>query len=153
MRYLGIDYGAKRVGLALSDEEGMMAFPYKIIKNDLELVDTIHNVCGQEEVGFIVLGESQNFSGQPNKIMEEINEFKNKLNLEVRLPIYLEKEFMTTIHARGLSTQIGRVGKVALSATMRRGGIKQVAADASAAALILQRYLDKKNNKLLNDTF
>ena len=79
MRYLGVDYGSKRVGLAISDEEGMMAFPYKIIQNNQELLDTIHNICGQEEVRGIVLGESQNLSGEPNKIMAEINEFKDKL--------------------------------------------------------------------------
>jgi putative holliday junction resolvase len=139
MRYLGIDYGAKRVGLSLSDEEGKMAFPYKIIKNDLELVDTIHNICGQEEISAIVLGESTDLSGKPNKIMGSIEEFKRNLEGELDLPIYFEKEFMTTIEARG------RAGKeVNNSKKVAKG--KQAAADASAAALILQRYLDRKNN-------
>jgi len=139
MRYLGIDYGAKRVGLSLSDEEGKMAFPYKIIKNDLELVDNVHNICGQEEVSAIVLGESHDLSGLPNKIMGSIEEFKRNLETELDLPIFFEKEFMTTIEARG------RGGKEENNAK-KVEKIKQVAADASAAALILQRYLDKKNN-------
>ncbi len=140
MRYLGIDYGSKRVGLALSDEGGVMAFPYKIISNNMELSDTIHNICGVEEVSAIVLGESIDLSGKPNKIMGSIEEFKRNLEAELDLPIYFEKEFMTTIEARG------RVGKVALSATRRRGGKeKKAPADASAAALILARFLDRKN--------
>jgi putative Holliday junction resolvase len=140
MRYLGIDYGSKRVGLALSDEEGKMAFPYKIIKNDLELVDSIHNICGKEEVSAIVLGESTDLSGKPNKVMGCIEEFKRNLETEMDLPVYFEKEFMTTVEARG------RGGKEVNNAK-KVGKGKQAAADASAAALILARYLDRKNNK------
>jgi putative Holliday junction resolvase len=140
MRYLGIDYGEKRVGLSLSDEEGKMAFPYKIIKNDLELVDNIHNICGKEEVSAIVLGESTDLSGKPNKVMGCIEEFKRNLETEMDLPVYFEKEFMTTVEARG------RGGKEVNNAKKVVRG-KQAAADASAAALILARYLDRKNNK------
>ena len=138
MRYLGIDYGSKRVGLAISDEEGMMAFPYKIVQNNQELLDTIHNICGQEEVGGIVIGESFNNAREPNEIMKDIKIFAEKLNSEVGLPIYMEKEFMTTIEARG------REGKEVNNAKKIKKG-EQAAADASAAALILQRFLDRKN--------
>jgi putative Holliday junction resolvase len=140
MRHLGIDYGSKRVGVAISDEEGIFAFPYKIIRNDMELVDTIHNICGTEEIGAIVLGESHDLSGKPNKIMGSIEEFKRNIEAELELPVYFQKEFMTTIEARG------REGKEMNNAKKVVKG-KQVGADASAAALILQRYLDKKNNK------
>ncbi|HLP86416.1 MAG TPA: Holliday junction resolvase RuvX [Candidatus Paceibacterota bacterium] len=139
MRYLGIDYGSKRVGLSLSDEGGKMAFPYKIIPNDLTLVDTIHNICGQEEVSAIVLGESHDLSGQPNKIMGSIEEFKRNLEGELDLPIYFEKEFMTTVEARG------RAGKEINNDRKIKKGVEK-RADASAAALILARYLDRKNN-------
>lgn len=139
MRYLGIDYGSKRVGLSLSDEEGKMAFPYKIILNNTELVDSIHNICGKEEISAIVLGESHDLSDQPNKIMKSINEFKKNLEAELDLPIYFEKEFMTTVEARG------RMGKEINNAKKTKKD-EQKKADASASALILQRYLDRKNN-------
>lgn len=139
MKHLGIDYGSKRVGLAISDEDGSFAFPYKIIANNMELVDAIHNICGTEEIGAIVLGESHDLSGQPNKIMGSIEEFKRNIEAELDLPVYFQKEFMTTTEARG------RGGKEVNNAK-KVGKIKQAAADASAAALILQRYLDKKNN-------
>lgn len=138
MRYLGIDYGSKRVGLALSDESGLMAFPYKIISNNTELVDSIHNICGVEEVSAIVLGESTDLSGKPNKIMGSIEEFKRNLEGELDLPIYFEKEFMTTIEARG------RGGKEINDARKVKKEKKE-SADASAAALILARFLDRKN--------
>lgn len=139
MRHLGIDYGSKRVGLAISDENGVMAFPYKIIPNNMELVDTIHNICGTEEISAIVLGESHDLSGKPNKIMGSIEEFKRNIEAELDLPVYFQKEFMTTVEARG------RSGKEVNNAKKVGKGI-QSAADASAAALILGRYLDKKNN-------
>lgn len=138
MRYLGIDYGSKRVGLALSDEGAMMAFPYKIVPNNMELLDTIHNICGVEEVSAIVLGESHDLSGQPNKIMGSIEEFKRNIEAELELPVYFQKEFMTTVEARG------RKGKE-MNNAKKVGKGKQIGADASAAALILQRYLEKKN--------
>lgn len=140
MRYLGIDYGSKRVGLAMSDEDSKMAFPYKIILNNMELLDNVHNICGTEEIGAIVLGESHDLSGQPNKIMGSIEEFKRNLEAELDLPVYFQKEFMTTVEARG------RAGKKVNNAKKIGKGI-QKSVDASAAALILQRFLDKKNNK------
>jgi putative Holliday junction resolvase len=139
MKYLGIDYGSKRVGLSLSDEEGRIAFPYKIIPNDLALVDVIHNICGEEEVSAVVLGESTDLSGKPNKIMGSIEEFKRNLESELDLPIYFEKEFMTTIFARG------NEGKNINNAKKTKKD-EQKNADDSASALILQRYLDRKNN-------
>ena len=139
MRYLGIDYGSKRVGLALSDEGGIMAFPHTILKNDLTLVDSVHNICGEEEVSAIVLGESHDLSGEPNKIMGSIEEFKRNLEAELDLPIYFQAEFMTSIEARG------REGKEMFTARKTKK-VDTGKVDASAAALILQRFLDKKNN-------
>jgi putative holliday junction resolvase len=141
MRHLGIDYGSKRVGLAISDEEGKLAFPYKIIKNDTTLIDTIHNICGEEEVSAIVIGESRDLSGEPNKIMGSIEEFKRNLEGELDLPIDFEKEFMTTIEARG---RAGKESNTARKSASRRSKVTEV--DASAAALILQRFLDRKNH-------
>lgn len=140
MKYLGVDYGAKRIGLSLSGDDGRMAFPYKILNNNLELVDTIHNICGVEEISAIVLGESHDLSGKPNKIMGSIEEFKRNLEGELDLPIYFEKEFMTSVFARGND------GKKENNARKEKK-ITNKKIDDSAAALILQRYLDRKNQK------
>jgi len=140
MRYLGVDYGSKRVGLSLSDEEGSMAFPYKIISNDFSLSDAIHNICGAEGISAIVIGESRDLSGKPNKIMGSIEDLKKTLEIELDMPVYYEKEFMTTIEARG------RAGKEVNNARKVAKG-KEERADASAAALILQRFLDRNNNQ------
>jgi len=139
VRFLGIDYGTKRVGLAISDEMGKLAFPLKILKNDRFLIDLVHSVCGEEEITEIVLGESLDFSGKQNELMKEIDNFKKEI-AKLGLPIHFEKEFLTTIAARG------RGGKEINNAKkLKTKENKKV--DASAAALILQRYLDRRSHK------
>lgn len=138
MRFLGIDYGTKRVGIALSDENGKLAFPFKIIKNNPELLDTVQNICGEQDVSEIILGESLNQKGDENILMEEIKKFRKKLFV-LGLPIHFEKEFMTSILARGGE------GKEKNNARKLKK-TKGEKIDASAAALILQRYLDRRNN-------
>ena len=73
MKYLGIDYGKKRVGLAISDDLGNMAFPKAVLENDPELLKKIKEIILNEKVEAVVMGESKNFKGEPNKIMQEIN--------------------------------------------------------------------------------
>jgi putative Holliday junction resolvase len=126
MKYLGIDYGTKKIGLATSDESGTLAFPAAIIPNSDQAISQIKKLCADEKVGSIVIGESATLEGQPNPIMALISDFKMKLK-ELGLPVESEREFLTTVEARRY--QEGEV-------------------DSSAAALILQRYLDKLKFKL-----
>jgi len=145
MKYLGIDYGQKRIGLSLSDELGSLAFPFKIIINDKQAFDTIHNICGEENVIEVVLGHSIKSDGQDNLIMVEVEKIKQRIEKELELPVHLEKEFMTTIHARDYLEKNDIYGKEKNNA--RQGAKKKIdRADAVAATLILQRYLDRKNN-------
>ena len=58
MRYLGVDYGSKKVGLALSDEQGTMGFPYAVVANTPRLVDELCARIAKENVGAVVIGES-----------------------------------------------------------------------------------------------
>ncbi len=137
---MGIDYGSKRVGIALSDENGRLAFPCEIIKNSPGMIEEISNLCTTKNVTAIVLGESMDLAGKPNKIMGSIETFKRNLELAVSLPVEFLKEFMTTIAARGFA------GKESMNARQVKKEHGE-SVDASAAALILQRYLDKKNQK------
>lgn len=125
MRYLGIDFGSKRVGLALSDEGGKFALPHSVLPNNHKLVANIVTLCKKDEVKGIILGESVDDKGENNKIMEMIIPFKKELEGTTRLPVIYEKEYMSSQHAEFFQ------GKHELL-------------DASAAALILQRYLDKR---------
>ena len=129
MRYLGIDYGHRKVGLAISDEMGSFAFPYQVIENKgfLDLAAQIEKICDNEGVGAIVLGESVNLSGRANEIQEDILKFKEKLEIETSREVILEKEIFTTQEARRIIDE-EQVDKQT---------------DARAAALILRSYLDK----------
>jgi putative holliday junction resolvase len=129
MRYLGIDYGNRKVGLAISDEAGSFAFPYQVIKNEGidKLVGQIEKICDNEGVGAIVLGESVDLSGQANEIQKDVLIFKEKLEKETGREIILEKELFTTQEARRGIDEAGADPET----------------DARAAALILKSYLEK----------
>lgn len=126
VKTIGIDYGTKKVGIALSDENGRIAFPYGVIPNT-GLFDAIKTLCEKEHIGAIVVGESRDFEGKHNPVMKKILPFKKKLEDALSLPVVLEPEFLTSKQARNIQED-------------------SITTDASAAALILQSYLDKKQN-------
>ena len=130
-RLLGIDLGRKRVGIAISDEEQKIAFPKAVYPNDKKLIERIAEYCEENSVAGIVLGESKNFKGENNPIMKNILNFKEKLEKATSLPIFMEPEFMTSVEAEKMRAE---------------EDIREEMIDASAAAVILQSYLDKKRN-------
>jgi putative Holliday junction resolvase len=145
MRFLGIDYGTKRIGLALSDENATLAFPKEIILNDTNTLKNIGKILKDEKVDEIVVGESVDFKGHLNALSARIDVFILDLAKEFNLPIQKQKEFLTSVEAR----KSGK-GKSDLSPSQAHSKFKQIKSgriDASAAALILQRYLDKINIK------
>lgn len=124
MRFLGIDFGIKKIGLAVSDGEGRIAFPFLVLENNKKILDEIEKIIAKEKIEKIVLGESKNFEGKPNKIMVEIEKFKKSLEEQIKVLVVLEPEFMTSQQAELIQ------GKNKMH-------------DASAAAIILQTYLDR----------
>mgnify|MGYP001615385071 CR=1 FL=1 len=124
MKYLGIDYGDKRVGIAVSDEEGKLAFPYKVIGNSDKLVREILEILDKEKAETVVVGESLDFAGKPNEVMKNIKVFVEKLKAENKTKVVYEPEFLTSVQAERIT------GKNDMH-------------DASAAAIILQSFLDK----------
>lgn len=127
MKYLAIDYGTKRVGIATSDDEGGMAFPLRVIANDSgskKLVAAIAAICRLERIGTIIVGESHDLTGKPNPLMREITPFAEALKKETGVPL----EFMTEVFS---SQEAARITG------------ENSANDASAAAIVLQSYLDR----------
>ncbi len=143
MRFLGVDYGTKRLGLAVSDEGGVLAFPKKILQNDSALFEKLAAILHEEKIKSIVIGESTDFSGKPNVLASKIEIFIADLKKRFNLPVYKQKEFLTSVEARKTFD-----GKKKASVSQKHSKVKKVKSkriDASAAALILQRYLDKRN--------
>lgn len=123
MRILGIDYGTKRVGIAVSDEACKFALPVSVIQNTELLVAEIKKISEQYETKEIVMGESRNFKQEPNTILSDSIKLKTKLEKE-GYTVHFEPEFMTSVQAERFQG-------------------KTVMHDASAAAIILQSYLDR----------
>ena len=126
MRLLGIDYGTKKIGLALSDETGRFAAPLAVVLPSTALAE-ITAICAREGVTRIVIGKSLNYAGAPNAIMPAAEKFAQHLSAETGLPVEFELEVLTTKEAE---RDIGR----------------DELTDARAAALILKSYIDRKQN-------
>ncbi|MCX6716196.1 MAG: RuvX/YqgF family protein [Candidatus Taylorbacteria bacterium] len=126
MRYLGIDYGSKRVGVAVSDESAKFALPLAVIANTENLLLEVERLAKENDTRKIVIGESRKYDMSANKILPEIMDFKDRLDKR-GYKTYLELEFMTSEQAERLQ---GKHDKI----------------DASAAALILQSFLDKQSS-------
>lgn len=123
---MGIDYGEKRIGLALSDEGKNFAFPHSVIANNRNTIREIKKICEENKVDKIILGQSLDYKGQPNLVMARIEMFKKTLEKEIGLPVVYQTEILTTQEAERIQ------GKTAKT-------------DASAAALILRSFIEKKN--------
>ncbi|MDD3531199.1 MAG: Holliday junction resolvase RuvX [Candidatus Pacebacteria bacterium] len=133
MRYLGVDYGSSKVGLALSDEGGAMGFPHAILPNTPRLVDELCALIAKEDVGAVVIGESRNLAGGENPIAKDARALGDALTARSGAPVFYESEVFTTAEARRAP------GKEMKS----RAPKVRAQVDASAAALILTSYLSR----------
>lgn len=121
---MGIDYGKKRVGVALSDDAGLMAFPHKVLENNNDLLSTLCDLISEKGVNEIVIGYSLDREGKPNEIQARIEELITDLTLQTGLPVHLEPEQYSTQEA------------------IRFQG-RNANTDASAAAIILNSYITR----------
>jgi len=130
MKFLGIDYGSKRIGVAASDEGAGFAMPLCVLEQSDHLVADVIDIAKGQGTKEIVMGESKNFKGEPNTIYPESMKFKKELEAAGYI-VHLEPEFMTSMNAERVNKELGG---------------KSEFIDASAAALILQSFLDKTHN-------
>lgn len=126
MRYLGIDYGRKRVGIARSDPGGKIAFPVKTIEGyeRAKLITEIAGVVRADGVGAIVVGLPQVPPGGDPSLVPEVRAFAKELGARCGVPVAFADERFTS--------------KIAEFSSPRDS-------DAAAAALILQGFLDLEN--------
>ncbi len=95
MRYMGIDYGTKKVGTALSDDSGAMGFPYKVFGNDARLLDTLISIVSTERIKVIVIGESRNYAGNDNPVALQARGLGDVLGQATGIPVVYEPEMLT----------------------------------------------------------
>ena len=138
MKYIGIDYGSKRIGVAVSDESAFMAFPVGTIDASPKALQEVLDIMKENGAHVAVVGESRDLAGKPNPIMKEIEAFAEALQA-AQVAVEFEPEFMTSQLA---ARQFGRQS-VSRPQTRTRDAKDAEHHDASAAAIILQGYLDR----------
>ena len=136
MRSLGLDIGDKRIGVALSDPEGILASPFTIIsRRDEKLdVEAIIALINQHQVKRIIVGLPRSMDGSIGKQAEKVKAFVQRLCSQVDVPIEFRDERLTTVSAERLMRTTN---------SLKTG--RKARYDAIAAALILQGYLDEEH--------
>ncbi len=137
MRYLGVDYGSSKIGLALSDDQGTMGFPHSIVPNTPRLFDDLCALIAKENIGAVVIGESRNLAGGENLIAKDARALGETITARAGVPVCYESEVFTSAEARRAP---GKEGK-------SRAPKRHAAVDASAAALILTSYLSRADHE------
>ncbi len=158
MKYLGIDYGTKKTGIAVSDTLGTIAFPRDVLPTNSVLSKHIADLIKKEDIGGIVIGESKNLQGELNSVDVHVKKFTEDLRRflchkddckdDCNIKIYFEDERFSTKQARNLPNKHVARGPLANKRKMIgvfRGRTSKFA-DAQAAAIILQSFLDKRQN-------
>lgn len=142
-RILGLDIGEKRIGVAVSDPEGILAVPLTVINRDrLEPdLEAIRELVLQHEVKSIVAGLPRSLDGSLGHQAERVQDFLNRLSQYVNTPIETWDERLSTVAAERLMSEAG---------VKRQKQRKNV--DAMAATFILQGYLDRKRARDEDDS-
>ncbi len=130
MKYLGIDYGDKNIGIAISDSKGIMAFPYDVIKNDNEAIQNIMKIVEENNVKTIVIGKPVNLSGKENIATEKAMKMYRELK-EIFENVVLFDERLTTSMAHVIGKKMG------LDNRKRKKKVDKI-----AASIILNDYLN-----------
>lgn len=131
MSYLGIDYGKKRIGVAYSDESNTFAMPHRVVANDDTTTGVLMKIIEERAPTKIIVGRSIDLKGQPNKVQKDIERFVANLTSILagkEIEIAMQDEFLTSAHVEEKNDML----------------------DASAAALILQRYLEREQYQKSN---
>ena len=140
MRALGIDYGERRIGLALSDATGLLASPWKQIPNDANagaaarrLADEVKRLQAQDDgLAAVVIGLPRRLNGEANEQTRRVQALARLLAQEIALPITLQDERLTSHEADEI-----------LAEREHDWRKRKQQVDAMAAAIILQEFLDR----------
>lgn len=134
-RLLGVDYGSKRVGLAISDPEGRFALPLGVVarKDDRGVARRISEIVLREGVAGLVVGEPRRLDGTRGEAAERAARFARRLETATGLPVALVDESLTSVEAER------RLGAAGVDAAPESGRV-----DAVAAQILLQEALDRR---------
>lgn len=149
MRALGVDYGRRRIGLALSDASGTLARPWKTILREGNPSQVAQTIAGEvetlqrqdEPVAVIVLGHPRRLNGEANEQTANVERLADRLRRLVDVPLVLQDERLSSHEAEAL-----------LARSEKDWRRRRAQLDAMAAAVILQDYLDANHARAPEDT-
>lgn len=133
MRYLAIDHGQKRTGLALCDADETMAFPLVVVDNSNVLLRKLKEVVDEYRIQAIVMGLPFNMDGTEGPRAQEVKRFARQMQKEIDLPVHFFDERLSSFSAER------KLGELELTRKKKKKRL-----DAVAAAEILQGFLDHK---------
>lgn len=133
MRYLAIDYGTRRTGLAICDPGETIVSPLVVLQSGESLTEKIAQIIRDESVEAVVLGLPLNMDGSEGPQTQLVLKFADQLQAHLHVPVYLQDERLSSF---------GAEEKLA-PANLTRGKMKE-RLDAVAAAEILEAFLEQK---------
>lgn len=137
-RILAIDFGLKRIGLALTDPLKMFAYPFKTISNDDNTIDELIVIINHYNVKKIIVGYPLKENGNKSGLTISVEKFVNFLKLKTPVNIVMQDERYSSELA---------FSKVLESVTKKKKRRDKGLIDKNAASIILQDYLDEKKSK------
>ncbi len=139
-RIIGIDYGLKRTGIAISDPLGIFASPVETVPS-AKIIEYLKNYTAKEQIGLFVVGYPMNMNNTPSEAARYVDTFLKQLKKNFpQIPVELEDERFTSVLAHR---------------SMIDGGMKKMArrdksvVDKISAGIILQSYLDRKSGNII----
>ena len=135
MRYLAVDYGQKRTGLALCDDSEKIASPLAVLIGQKNFITQIVEIIKQENIGAVVLGLPLNMDDSEGPQAKRVRDFADRLKKHIEVEIYFHDERLSSFIAEK---------KLAGTQMTHKGKKKRI--DAIAAAAILQSFLEKKHS-------
>ena len=135
-KYIALDIGDVRIGVAKSDIMGIVATPLEVInRKKVKSVQRIKELCEQENTKSLVVGIPKSLDGTEKRQAEKVREYKEKLKKNIEgLEIYEVDERLTTVSADRMLNEANKKGALE----------KRKVVDKIAAAIILQTFLDTK---------
>jgi putative Holliday junction resolvase len=135
-RILGIDFGFKRIGLALSDPLHIFAYAYKTLNNDKDFWNELKNIIKEKNINKIILGYPSDDKGIKSEVTARVEKFSKELAGKFSLEVIFWDERYTSVMAQE---------KILESVTKKSKRRNKGLLDQNSAAIILQEYLNTLN--------
>ena len=132
-RVMGLDFGEKKIGIALSDRTNLIAMPYSVYmrRSNRKDLGSLYSIFVKNVVGSIIIGWPIELSGLENELCQKVVLFANRIIVKYNINVYLHDERYST----AMATRIAKLANI-------RRKESQIIDDKVSAVLILQQVLD-----------